>query len=189
MTGARRNEIEFKANDVLRRYHISKNPYAEIQNICATESISLLSVKLNDGIDGIFCSNDKERIIFCNETKPFGRQNFTKAHELGHYFLEHELKESNFICDVNKEDGSEIEVEANYYAACFLMPKRLMFQYFGEVIDLQMRTPNRPLYVDSQPCNVADWKMFCSYFCSRLGVSKEALRYRLEYLGLLDYRL
>lgn len=189
MTSARRNEIESKADNVLSQYHILQNSYAEIPNICTSENISLLSVKLSNGIDGIFCSNNNEKIIYYNEVKPFGRQNFTKAHELGHYFLEHELKESNFICDVNKEEGSEIEAEANYYAACFLMPKRLMFQYFCEVVELQMRTPNRPLYVDSQPCNIADWKMSCNYFCSRLGVSSEALRYRLEHLGLLDYRL
>lgn len=189
MTSARRNEIEAKANSVLTQYNISQNPYAEISYICNSENITLLPVKLSNGIDGIFCSNDNEKIIYYNEIKPFGRQNFTKAHELGHYFLEHELKESNFICDVNKEGGSEIETEANYYAACFLMPKRLMIQYFCEVVELQMRTPNRPLYVDSQPCNLADWKMSCNYFCSRLGVSNEALRYRLEHLGLLDYRL
>ena len=54
------------------------------------------------------------------------RQNFTKAHELGHFFLKH--KGDNFQCttkDLKTRDKTHKpqEVEANMFASCFLLPK------------------------------------------------------------------
>lgn len=60
-----------------------------------------------------------------------GLKNFTIAHELGHWFLHKNLpREKNlfgedFICTVKISD-SQIERQANYFAACLLMPEKFV---------------------------------------------------------------
>lgn len=192
MTSRTKNEIEEVANQVLNKYQITEKPYSHIREICKAEGIKIRMADLSDSIDGVFSLIGEEKYIFINKNKPEHRQNFTKAHELGHYFLGHSLDGSRIVCNIDEhnEETRSKETEANYFASFFLMPERLVRRCFVELCNVYLRRQYwLPLYVDSQRHNKQDWNTTCSLFGLKLGVSKEALRYRLENLGLLKYNI
>ena len=92
-----------------------------------------------------------------------GRQNFTFAHELGHYFLKHKPPyvldgESSFRCSNQDmevvEDYSSIEVEANQFAVELLMPELLVKPLLaGTVFDFTlMSSLANQFYVSKHAC-------------------------------------
>lgn len=185
------NDFEILANEILSSYKITEKPFKQISKICKAEGIKLRSANLSESVDGLFANIDEQKFIFYNSNKPVQRSVFTKAHELGHYFLKHTLDKEILTCSntgSNSKTNSQ-EWQADQFAVYFLMPKELMFKHYVEICELQNRTIGRPLYVDRQPWNYADWKNTCTHFGLELGVSKEALRYRLEDLGLLRWNL
>ena len=135
--------------------------------------------------------NQIVRIVVNSTIDNVGRKNFTYAHEMGHYFLMHDL--STLACtQANVEGGFSVkdpqEVEANYFASYFLMPKDYVYWNFYNAMKtfLLMPNPYQPLYVDNRNYR-RHWKVMCSYFESRCGVSGSALKYRLEELKLLNW--
>lgn len=67
----------------------------------------------------LICKNDK-RIIFYDEKKCDTHCYFTKAHELGHHVLDHELNPTSNLIYRKQEK------EANYFAAQLTMPHQLI---------------------------------------------------------------
>lgn len=185
------SNFEKLANEVLSMYKITKSPFKEISRVCKGENIKLRPANLSDGVDGLFANIGEQNFIFYNSNKLVQRSVFTKAHELGHYFLKHTLDGHQLVCSNvgSNSNHNKQEWQADQFAAYFLMPKELMFKHYIEVCNMQWRTIGQPLYVDSQRDNYNDWQKTCAYFRLALGVSKEALRYRLENLGLLKYNL
>ncbi len=120
-----------------------------------------------------------------------GRRNFTIAHELGHYTLEHHLHSGNLFCsnDGIMEEGSAalvIEREANYFATCLLMPEEKIRKAFKSMLYNSRRLRNKDfLYVNKATfgawCGIRDELM------KRYGVSEEALRNRLRSLRLARF--
>ena len=192
-----RNEIENCANDILNKYKITDSPYLHIKEICTHEQIKVKRTNFGVGMDGAFSVINGEKIIFYNALKPIRRTNFTKAHELGHYFLKHQLESGNAIyclnkaiCEGNQQSLPRIETEANYFAAYFLMPKMQLFSAYINIADTILnRSIHRPLYVDKQPCNLRDWKIVSDILTAKFGVSNEALRYRMETIKILNYNI
>lgn len=137
--------------------------------------------------------NQIVRIVVNSTIDNVGRKNFTYAHEMGHYFLMHDL--STLACtQANVEGGFSVkdpqEVAANYFASYFLMPKDYVYWNFYNAMKtfLLMQNPYQPLYVDNRNYR-RHWKVMCSYFESRCGVSGSALKYRLEELKLLNWNV
>ena len=77
--------------------------------------------------DGKIKVKDKKFDIFVSNFFGPYRTRFTIAHELGHYFL-HSLAGAK---DIEKERlGSDrLETEANWFAAGFLMPKKIFLEH------------------------------------------------------------
>ena len=185
------NEYEKLANEILSSYKITEKPYKQISRVCKGEGIIIKPTNLSEGVDGLFANIDEQKFIFYNSNKPRQRSVFTKAHELGHYFLQHTLDEKILTCSNigNNAKGNSQEWQADQFAVYFLMPKELIFKHYIEVCEMQRRTVGQPLYVDSQMWNYIDWQNTCAHFRLALGVSKEALKYRLQNLGLLNWNL
>ena len=190
-----RNEIEKIADSVLKQFSIKSSPYSHIKEICDHERIKIKKAKFSSSMDGAFSVIQKGKFIFYNPQMIEERQNFTKAHELGHYFLEHQLEAGNAIycynqsiSENNQNSLPRIETEANYFATFFLMPKDMMLTEYYVITDILGITQSRPLYIDRQDCNFRNWTYISRHFKTRFGVSKEALRYRLEALGKIRYR-
>ena len=122
-------------------------------------------------------------------------QAFTIAHEVGHYFLRHlDDMEAEIICidrDFNRlgNDDSkfEKEVDANYFAACLLMPLNVLSPIFWSFMSRNNR--NRVLYVDTQQCNYLDYKQCIRTLQLYFLASESAIRYRLVNLKWMQFNI
>ena len=118
------------------------------------------------------------------------------AHELGHYFLKHlEDSESEIICldrdfqrmDDSDDEKHEREVEANYFAACLLMPFDLICPVFFNF--MQRQRLSGVLYVDKQQCNYLTYKQCIRVFQLNFTASETAIRFRLVSLGWMQFNI
>ena len=71
---------------------------------------------------GFAMLKDSERIVFTNSSQILSREVFTAAHELGHHRLHLSEFGRTLIKDDDCGEKNELEIEANYFAACLLMP-------------------------------------------------------------------
>ena len=189
-----RIEIEQRANDILRTYGITEKPFLHIREMCDREAIRIRKAKFSHSMDGAFSVIQNEKYIFINPEMMKERQNFTKAHELGHYYLNHHLEAGNAIyCNNLHENENDhqhlprIETEANYFATYFLMPEHMVRKEYQSIARVMGIDTTRRLYVDRQPDNQKNWQFVYRHFKTRFGVSQAALGYRLDSLGLVRY--
>lgn len=86
-----------------------------------------------DDVSGLLLRGDGVAIIGVNSTHSRVRQRFTVAHEFGHFLLHEGIREHvdrgyrvNFR-DKQSELARDVEeIEANFFAASLLMPKRML---------------------------------------------------------------
>lgn len=196
MTPIRKKEIEQLTMRILSAYHISDNPGKNLQEIISGEKITLIDYHdWSEEVCGRFLFIDDEPTIFYNAKHTEAMQAFTIAHELGHYFLRHlDDMEAEIICldrDFNRlgnDDGKfEKEVEANYFAACLLMPLNILSQIFWSFMSRNNR--NRVLYVDTQQCNYLDYKQCIRTLQLYFLASESAIRYRLINLKWMQFNI
>ena len=124
-------------------------------------------LKLSRGIEGMLMPNphgNGEWGILYNETiKSKGRQNFTLAHELGHYLLHRSAHPGGIQCSGrNMGDWnaarSLIEAEANTFASYLLMPlDDFRAQIKGRVIDMDVMTEISDRYAVSLTAAILKW--------------------------------
>lgn len=77
-----------------------------------------------DSISGTIITNEDGSVtIGVNSKNSKVRQRFTIAHEMGHFFLGHDIKSQ--IVDDHLDKSTDREKEANKFAAELLMPKNL----------------------------------------------------------------
>lgn len=97
------------------------------QNIFeATEKLGYQVIRYpigNEAFLGFAIIKDSERIIFSNSSLILSREIFSVAHEIGHQKLHLSEQGKTIIRDDDFNDRDENEIEANYFAACLLMPK------------------------------------------------------------------
>jgi Zn-dependent peptidase ImmA (M78 family) len=129
-----------------------------------------------------------------------GRLNFTFAHEAGHWVLHRhlvadcddpELPRTQFLC--RKKDAKKpIEWQADYFAACLLMPQTSVQDAFEaafgpdplRLINVQSKLSG-PCYNEPSVCNWP-WIAAAVREAGRFtNVSKQALIIRLQELGLV----
>jgi Zn-dependent peptidase ImmA (M78 family) len=80
--------------------------------------------------------NRDRKTIRINTTFPYGVQRFTGAHEIGHLALHPNLGSGVIhrdrpVCSASQQQRSQFEVQADYFAACFLIPERLLVKAFN----------------------------------------------------------
>ena len=147
----------------------------------------------------------KSRLICVNE-KLFehgseGRLVFTCAHEAGHWILHRRYVEvqerlgsgSEVIVCRSKDAKEPIEWQADYFAACLLMPEEEIREAFQEVCcqePLVLHNVRSTIWRGShgvEPC-VEHWPFIAAVMCEAGGfsnVSKQAMIIRLQELGFL----
>lgn len=127
------------------------------------------------------------------------RYRFTLAHELGHLFLGHDEYMFRDVCresDVEFEKNSNIEVrdiarmewQANYFAACLLVPTPQLVRSAQKYVSKQglFDRGHGLIYLDGQPCNSVAFYSITSPLMAEFGVSRSVLKIRLKELGLLN---
>lgn len=132
------------------------------------------------------------------KSKDESRNRFTLAHELSHVLLCHDEYILRDVCELEDienlrataflpKDIRRIEYQANYHAACLLMPKKWFVKDFFEIAD-SLGLENRGfgyLFLDNQPCNIQDYMRVTSSLKAKYFVSRKAVHIRLQSLGLL----
>lgn len=113
-------------------------------------------------VSGVMIKDPVYTLLVVNENDPEPRRRFTIAHELGHFFLEHEGR--RFAEPSN--DNPPQERAANRFAAALLMPEDWLRAAWEDFRD-------NP---DHRPEIVAE----------KFGVSAEALKVRLKELGITN---
>lgn len=136
--------------------------------IAKSFAINVIQTKLPDDISGALIKEaGKDPMIVVHFSDSNNRKRFTCAHELGHYILRAESKDTKDIYDYidfrderTSQGTDEDEIFANRFAANLLMPEQ-------EIRKLYKR---KSTYLEMG-----------QYF----GVSVEAIKIRLSNLGLL----
>ncbi|WP_333676695.1 ImmA/IrrE family metallo-endopeptidase [Dyella sp.] len=197
-------DIEEVSSDVLKRVDY-KGGKVPLEIICENEKeVSGLTVvrmeKSEDSSQSLLGTiNFKRREINIYEQdadyKP--RERFTLAHELGHHFLGHEKymrselrraeDSDDDLTQMERSDLDRLEWQANQFASFLLMPKEAFTKsFYRELEERGIRDRGYgPLYLDNQSCNIKDFQMVAMALMKEYGVSKTAVRLRLERLGLL----
>ncbi len=185
-------QIKIKADEVLNKYVPRGGAYKKFDSIMSAENIKFRSIEAEDNFLGIFThANNGQAYIMVNDNiTNAGRRHFTIAHELGHYFLCHELKNGQcFDADILEDDTAVdvIECEANYFASCLLMPESKIKSAFLSMLQRSRKAKIKNfLHVQSN----YTWGIWCGFkddLMKRYGVSEAALRYRLSDLGLAKF--
>ncbi|CAM3757430.1 hypothetical protein DESA109040_21250 [Deinococcus saxicola] len=136
--------------------------------------------------------------IFNKDSTDTKRDRFTVAHELSHYFLNHGEYLDNEFCEerdfdfvLNPDYMSDIrrlEFQANYLAACILMPE---INFSGAVLriakEMNLRDKGHGLiFLDNQQINRVACNRVVSKLAHQFNVSRQAVSIRLEDKGFLN---
>ena len=187
MSSSWMSPVKMTAKQVLFDYKISDSPATEIPKILQKESIELVDVSVDDDSCGMYCIEGNKRKIYVNCNMREGRRNFTIAHELGHHFLSHHLNEYCRIyrdLDISTHRKDPQEVEANYFAACFLMPYELVIPLFNEIVSAWGFRKDNAINVSDEKQLPASQEAI-RQVANSMRVSQEAAFYRLKSLKLL----
>jgi Zn-dependent peptidase ImmA (M78 family) len=157
---------------------------------------------------------EKELVVIDQHLYPkdefIGRYRFTVAHEIGHWQLHRYLAKNphrilaapskpTVICR-SSQKTEPIEWQANYFASCLLMPRRRVFEEWNVFLNdgggtalaavvgsRIMKHSQAMIYVQRNDCPGHDWasREVAVPIGERFGVTAQAMRIRLEELGLL----
>jgi Zn-dependent peptidase ImmA (M78 family) len=167
-------QIEIKSSQLLKEYKLLKAP-VNVVLLARQMGIIIEEQGLDDDVSGFLVRKDSSDIIGVNKFHPEVRKRFTISHEIGHYKLH---VETPLFVDYYK--GSKLnrkstggnyimEKQANRFAACLLMPEKLIHEELVKLDDdLEYESKLNSLSI-------------------KFVVSKAAMDYRLKALGLYDY--
>lgn len=139
MQDSRRKEIRNKADLFRRKCGVKRYGIIDLFEVCLQEEYKLLRYPLGEGADlGFVIKKDDDIVIFTNSCSRLSREIFTLAHEIGHVIL-HLDTGSTFIDNtitLSERSMDEREQEANFFAACLLMPEDSVKKF----IEFQIQT-------------------------------------------------
>lgn len=189
------SEIAHIASEVLATYVKRGGVYKVFQEIMSAEGIKFREVPSanNNFVGALTKGNNGQTYIMINGTiDNEGRKHFTIAHELGHYFLSHQLKQNAFYCPKNEilEEGllkDPIEQEANYFASCLLMPEEKVKNAFLAMLSTSRKAMVKDYLFVKNDVTFGVWVHIKNELTKRYGVSEAALRYRLQQLKLAKF--
>lgn len=178
MDWKRRRGIERLTNGILEINTRKVPPIQILNEIFKKHNILFREISESDEFCGIFFVKGNKKGIVVNSNLYDRRRNFTIAHELGHYFLDHPLGSSGtIICDTNAvfgRDKPEPEKEADYFASCLLMPREMVIQQYNKCKSNNSQLSISGLNDDSIKNELIN--ELSNYF----QVSKESMGYRLD---------
>lgn len=150
-------------------------PPIDIKSIAIQQGIIVSEAPSEDALSGLLFRNKKKKtIIGVNSFHSDNRKRFTIAHELGHYFLHQDdtfMDDDEDVVEYrhSSNQGDKKEVEANQFAAALLMPKNFLKKHFDSLREFH-----------------TDIDEIVLLLSEKYEVSKDAMRYRLMNLHLLD---
>lgn len=142
-----------KSFEEIKEKYIHKIPI-DIIGLANELGIIVYEIKIdNDKLSGYISKDDEGYYICVNKDHPATRQQFTIAHEIGHFVLHREVLDSGNLlptmykigdgitpalarADFNSPIYRKMETEANKFAAELLMPEEEFIQKANECNDL-----------------------------------------------------
>lgn len=171
----RKREIRKFADSFRGKCKVGRYGIIDLFKECERCGYKLVRYPLgNDGDLGFAMKKDGDVIIFTNSCSRLSREIFTLAHEIGHAVI-HLNEKQSFIDDnatIADISDDEMEKEANYFAACLLMPSDEVDRF----IDLEIP--------DYKKNNLS--AMDIARIMSEFYVSYDMVLNRLESLGKID---
>jgi Zn-dependent peptidase ImmA (M78 family) len=139
-----------------------------------------------------------EIVLYRDPTQLAVRERFTLAHELAHYLLRHGRYMRRERCTehdiefgsqklIEAEDVARMEWQANFLASCLLLPKQPLLHRFSS----ELRSKNiqnkgfGPLFLDNQQVNMESFMTITTSLMFEFGVSRSAVKYRLQDMNML----
>lgn len=138
MNASGRKEIERNAAEFRGLLGINSVGISNIFDVCNSKYLLIRYPLGRDGVLGAAIYKDGDYIVFSNSSQVLSREIFTIAHELGHIRLGHVGIDNQLVQDIDENNEGNEETEADYFAACFLMPKDKV----EEFIDFQFQNHN-----------------------------------------------
>ena len=188
-------KIENAAIEIYSKHFKKGIPAEKLPKIIAKEGIVLKEADCGEKFLGVFTKSPQNTpcIVINSRISNIGRKNFTLAHELGHFVLQHYLHTVSFICSESEisEENREVslqEKEANYFASCFLLPKDKVVREFTNWFRFRIN-PNSRVFLNIDLSNgksFSNWKAISSNLEKKYCVSTAALKIRLVNLGLIN---
>lgn len=122
----------FAAKEIREKWGLSKYPILDIFSLVESKDFLLLRFPNSNKISGVYIEKqgriENYKCIYVNTLDPYGRQNFTLAHELYHVFFE---KSSDAVCLESKRSQDPIEFTAERFASHFLIPVETLIEYLS----------------------------------------------------------
>lgn len=175
MRNTRKREIRIKADSFYEKCKTGRYGIIDLFTECERCGYKLLRYPLGENADlGFTVKKDHDTVIFTNTCNRLAREIFTLAHEIGHIVL-HMEETVSFIDDsstISGRSADEKEQEANYFAACLLMP----LDKIEKFLDLE---------IINFTCNGLT-AMDIARIMSEFNVSFETALNRLENLGKIN---
>lgn len=176
-------QIEMAAENILKHHECYNAPYSGIDFIIECCKIDLIQINTdNQKLMGMFGNDGNgHRFIVYNKNMIPERILFTKAHELGHFILEHKLK-SDILIDNKNDEKDPQETEANVFASALLMPKESAIKVIKKSLeDMQLYLDEDgkfnyvSLHKEQKECLISAMKQ-------NFHTSKEAIEWRIQNL-------
>lgn len=141
MQDSRKKEIRIQADSFRERCKVRRYGIIDLFKDCERLGYKLLRYPLGEEADlGFVMKKDNDIVIFTNTSSRLSREIFTLAHEIGHVVL-HLENSLPFIDDaitISGRSTDEKEQEANYFAACLLMPADEVERFLDlEIVDFK----------------------------------------------------
>lgn len=162
-------EAKTRASEIRSELGFNDEPVSDIFNLIESLDILLVSKPLDrDSFSAFFLNYKDSFLIFINSSQSLGRQHFSAAHELYHYYYDREM--TGAICNTFKfkMQNKESEKLADYFAVNFLMPEESILKFMKRI--------------GSKDITLSKVIKAQLYF----KVSFSAMLVRLRVLGLLD---
>lgn len=152
-------------------------PPVDVENVARHLGLNIAYADLGSDVSGLLISRDDATAIAVQAGDNDNRKRFTIAHEIGHFCLRHQFEpgehvhvdRGHVITPRNSKSSAGIdpkEIEANQFAACLLMPSKLL-----QARITSLRVPLHDSHV--------------TLLAHEFAVSEQAMTIRLSTLGYL----
>jgi len=120
-----------RATDIRRRLgEDSDSPIDVFALVHSIDGLTLVLYPLGGSISGVCLKTDASVVIAVNSGMSYGRQRFTLAHELYHYYFDEGA--TSTICPVGFGNKTDEEKEADMFASYLLMPQAALYRKIQE---------------------------------------------------------
>lgn len=166
-----RDDIELYADDLLHEFAVEQPP-VPVEEIAQGYNLWVEKVPISrrSGISGLLWSIKGITGVQIRQQESPQRQRYTLAHELGHHVMFPQVVEDGHLHPLEAKRGRSdpLERACEYFAACLLMPRRLVLKAAEDIRVLGTLEP-------------AD---LLNEMAKKFLVSQSAMRIRFAELGL-----